>query len=202
MTGEIALKDALHIASQKETNPEPESITHNVNMGIHHGVRAYLAAYNSSQAARVWNLALRDMITEDNPYMEILIPQVDLELDFENLSRREMQACYESELEKALEEVDEFKWVEKSETKSKPRLGVYIESAENGVAITSISEHSIAESADLKSGDVITSFNGVSVSSPDALIEAVQQSPTGEAVVVEFQRDGEKMTKTVTFEKK
>ena len=108
----------------------------------------------------------------------------------------------ESELEEALEQVDKFKWVEKAETKSKPRLGVYIESAENGVAITSISENSIAESADLKSGDVITSFNGVSVSSPDALIEAVQQSPTGQAVVVEFQRDGEKMTKTVTFENK
>jgi len=101
MTGEIALKDALQIATQKEANPEPESVTHNVNMGIHHGIRAYLAAYNSSQAARVWNLALRDMITEDNPYMEILIPQIDLELDAENLSRREIQACYESELEKA-----------------------------------------------------------------------------------------------------
>ena len=101
MTGEITLKDALQIATQKESNPEPESVTHNVNMGIHHGVRAYLAAYNSSQAARVWNLALRDMITENNPYMEILIPQIDLELDFENLSRREIQACYELELEKA-----------------------------------------------------------------------------------------------------
>ncbi len=101
MTGQIALKDALHVAAQKETNLQPESITHNVNMGIHHGVRAYLAAYNSSQPARVWNLALRDMITEDNPYMEILIPQIDLELDTESLSRRELQACYESELEKA-----------------------------------------------------------------------------------------------------
>jgi phosphoribosylformimino-5-aminoimidazole carboxamide ribotide isomerase len=101
MTGEIALKDALQISSQKESNPEPESVTHNVNMGIHHGIRAYLAAYNSSQAARVWNLALRDMVTEDNPYMEILIPQVDLELDMENMSRREIQACYESELDRA-----------------------------------------------------------------------------------------------------
>ena len=101
MTGEILLKDALDVAAQKETNLDPESITHNVNMGIHHGVRAYLAAYNSSQAARVWHLALRDMITEDNPYMELLIPQVDLDLDLEVLSRRELQACYESELDKA-----------------------------------------------------------------------------------------------------
>jgi len=103
MSGEIALKDALQVAAEKETNLEPESITHNVNMGIHHGVRAYLAAYNSSQAARVWNLALRDMVTEDNPYMEILIPQVDLDLDLDTatMSQRELQACYEDELDKA-----------------------------------------------------------------------------------------------------
>ncbi len=101
MTGDIALKDALQIAAQKETNLEPESITHNVNMGIHHGVRAYLAAYNSSQATRVWNLQLRETLTEDNPYMEILIPQVDLDFDMENMTQREIQACYQSELDKA-----------------------------------------------------------------------------------------------------
>ena len=101
MTGEIELRDALQIAAEKETNLEPESITHNVNMGIHHGVRAYLAAYNSSQAARVWNLELREMITEDNPYMEVLIPQHDLDIDIENMSQREIQACYENELDKA-----------------------------------------------------------------------------------------------------
>ena len=101
INGDIALTDALHVAAQKETNLEPESITHNVNMGIHHGVRAYLAAYNSSQATRVWNLALRDMITEDNPYMEVLIPQADLELDIANMTRREIQSCYETELDRA-----------------------------------------------------------------------------------------------------
>ena len=101
MTGEIELRDALQIAAEKETNLEPESITHNVNMGIHHGVRAYLAAYNSSQAAREWNLELREMITEDNPYMEVLIPQHDLDIDIENMSQREIQACYENELDKS-----------------------------------------------------------------------------------------------------
>lgn len=101
LSGEIDLRDALQVASEKETNLEPESITNNVNMGIHHGVRAYLAAYNSSQAARVWNLALRDMLTEDNPYMEVLIPQVDLDIDLDALSPREIQAAYEAELDKA-----------------------------------------------------------------------------------------------------
>ena len=101
MTGQIKLSDALQVAAAKETNVEPESITSNVNMGIHHGVRAYLAAYNSSQAARVWNLALRDRLSEDNPYMEVLIPQQDLEIDAETMSQRELQACYETELDKA-----------------------------------------------------------------------------------------------------
>jgi nucleoside 2-deoxyribosyltransferase len=101
ITGQIKLADALQVASEKETNLEPESITSNVNMGIHHGVRAYMAAYNSSQAARVWNLALRDTLTEDNPYMEVLIPQVDLKIDTDALSPREVQACYEAELERS-----------------------------------------------------------------------------------------------------
>ena len=101
MTGQIDLRDALQVAAEKETNLEPESITSNVNMGIHHGVRAYLAAYNSSQAARVWNLELRDRLSEDNPYMEVLIPQQDLDIEAEIMSQRELQACYESELDKA-----------------------------------------------------------------------------------------------------
>jgi nucleoside 2-deoxyribosyltransferase len=49
----------------------------------------------------VWNLALRDTLTEDNPYMEVLIPQHDLEINVEVLSPRELQAAYETELEKA-----------------------------------------------------------------------------------------------------
>ena len=101
MTEEISIEDAIRVASEKETPLEPESITHNVNMGIHHSVHAYLASYTSSQPARVWNLALRNQITEDNPYMSVLIPQVDLDIDAESLSPRELQAAYETELDKA-----------------------------------------------------------------------------------------------------
>lgn len=101
LSGRIKLRDALRVAAEKEINLEPESITSNVNMGIHHGVRAYLAAYNSSQASRVWNMALRDTLTEDNPYMGVLIPQIDLQIDIDALSPRELQACYEAELDKA-----------------------------------------------------------------------------------------------------
>jgi phosphoribosylformimino-5-aminoimidazole carboxamide ribotide isomerase len=101
ISNDISLSDALEVAAQRETSLEPESITPNVKMGIHHGVRAYLAAYNSSQATLVWNLALRVAITTDNPYMEVTIPQVDLDVDISALSPRELQAYYEAELEKA-----------------------------------------------------------------------------------------------------
>jgi len=99
ITGDISLADALEVAAQKETSTELDSITQNVKMGIHSGIRAYLAAYNSSQASRVWNLALRDMLTSDNPYMEIMIPQIDLDVDIDKLSSRELQALYEAELD-------------------------------------------------------------------------------------------------------
>lgn len=98
---DIMLEDALHIAAQQETSPEPESITPIVKMGLHNGVRAYLAAYNSSQASRVWNLALKDTITNDNPYMEVVIPQVVLVGDDQVGTPREIQAQYEAEIEKA-----------------------------------------------------------------------------------------------------
>ena len=101
LNGEIDFREALRIAAQKGEQLEPESVTPNVKLGIHHSVRAYLAAYNSSQAARVWNLQLRDRLTEDNPYMEVLIPQHDLDIDIDTMSPRELQACYEGELNRA-----------------------------------------------------------------------------------------------------
>jgi len=101
MTGDILLEDVLRIAVEKDLSPEPETITPNVKMGMQQGIRAYLAAYNTSQASRVWNLALRETITDDNPYMEISIPQVDLEIDEDNMTPRQIQACYEAELDKS-----------------------------------------------------------------------------------------------------
>ena len=101
MTGDILLEDVLRIAAQKDSSPEPETITPNVKMGMQQGIRAYLAAYNTSQASRVWNLALRETITDDNPYMEISIPQVDLEIDEDNMTPRQIQECYEAELDKS-----------------------------------------------------------------------------------------------------
>ena len=60
---------------------------------------SYLAAYNTSQASRVWNLALRDAITDANPYIEVTIPQHDLELEEGPLTPRDVQQRYQDELD-------------------------------------------------------------------------------------------------------
>jgi nucleoside 2-deoxyribosyltransferase len=99
MTGDILLEEALQVAAQKETNPEPETITPNAKMGIHQGIRAYLAAYNTSQASRVWNLTLREAITDANPYIEVSIPQLDLDVEEVQLSPRDIQQLYQDELD-------------------------------------------------------------------------------------------------------
>ena len=99
MTGDILLEDALQVAAQKDTSPEPEAITQNVKMGVHQGIRAYLSAYNTSQAAKVWNLALREAITDANAYIEISIPQHDLAIDDDQLTPRDIQQVYQNELD-------------------------------------------------------------------------------------------------------
>lgn len=101
VTGVFSLEDALKVASQIDKVLEPEYVTKNVDMGMHRSVRAYMAAYNSSQASRVWNLGFRAAVVETNPYMEVLIPQIDLTVDFDTMSAREAQKCYEEELDKS-----------------------------------------------------------------------------------------------------
>lgn len=94
----FSLEEALAVASQKETSPEPETLMPVVSSGIYKGLKAYLAAYSLSQAARWWNTALREAITANNPYLEIAIPQEDLQIDPQTMSPREIQANYEKQL--------------------------------------------------------------------------------------------------------
>lgn len=101
ISGEVTIEDALEIASQREVQLQPDSVTQNLSMGAYYGVRLYLAAYNSSQASRIWNTALRDVISAEHPHLEISFPQVDLDLDKQSLTPRQMQAAYEEELDKS-----------------------------------------------------------------------------------------------------
>ena len=97
----FSLQEALDVAAQRETSPEPEVETSVSVRGIQHPVKVYLASYALSPAVRWWNQDLRQAITDDNPYIEMLIPQEDLDIDPAELSPRELQAAYEKVVDDA-----------------------------------------------------------------------------------------------------
>ena len=69
-------------------------------------------------------------------------------------------------------------------------VGIHIEDVTGGAKITSIKSGSPADTAGLKVGDVITRYDGKTVSSADELTKAVFDSKVGETVTVTVQRDG------------
>lgn len=83
----------------------------------------------------------------------------------------------------------------------KPRFGVGIDQAEDGGAlVTQVYEGSLADQAGLQEGDIITAFNGVQMSDPEALIKAVRAAEAGQEVTIDYQRDGATQTTKTTFE--
>ena len=112
----FSLQEALDVAAQRETSPEPEVETSVSVRGIQHPVKVYLASYSLSPAVRWWNQDLRQAVTDDNPYIEMLIPQEDLDIDPAELTPRELQAAYEKVVDDAdavvvlLDSIDHEAW--------------------------------------------------------------------------------------------
>ena len=63
---------------------------------------------------------------------------------------------------------------------------------ETGALVQSVTTESPAESAGLKSGDVITEIDGVSVATPQDLVDAVGAKKPGDTVTLTVIRSGEK----------
>jgi putative serine protease PepD len=78
-------------------------------------------------------------------------------------------------------------------------LGVTITSAAGGAKIGCIVNGGPADSAGLKQGDVITSFDGRTIASADALTAAVTQAKSGEKVTVTVQQSGSTKQVAVTL---
>ena len=78
-------------------------------------------------------------------------------------------------------------------------LGVRIESVSGGAKITTIVGDAPAAKAGLKVGDVITAFNGKTITSADELTAAVTAAKAGEQVTVTVRRDGTTKHVTVTL---
>jgi putative serine protease PepD len=88
----------------------------------------------------------------------------------------------------------------KGQKVSHPFLGVSVTPDDTGGArIASITANSPAAAAGLKEGDVINKFGDRVVNDSDDLVSAVQSGNVGDRVTVEFNRNGEKMTATVTL---
>jgi putative serine protease PepD len=89
----------------------------------------------------------------------------------------------------------------KGEKVAHPYLGVFIRTPANqsGAQIAQLKNGSPAASAGLKVGDVITSFGGESIASPDELTAAVGAKKPGDNVSVTYVRDGKTHTAEVTI---
>jgi putative serine protease PepD len=83
---------------------------------------------------------------------------------------------------------------------SHPYLGVSVTAAEAGGAqVGGVTDNSPAAKAGLQKGDIITKFGSKVINSSDDLVSAVQSGKVGQQVMVEFTRNGEAKTATVTL---
>jgi putative serine protease PepD len=76
-------------------------------------------------------------------------------------------------------------------------LGVTSSPHPNGAEIQGVTPGSPAQSAGLRSGDVITGVDGRDVAAPEDVSEAIDQLEPGDEIQVEVSRDGEQRTVTV-----
>ncbi len=79
-------------------------------------------------------------------------------------------------------------------------LGITMEKATtDGVVISDIVEHSAAEAASLKSGDVITALDGKKMNRVDDVIEHIQSLEVGDALNVTYLRNGQNYSTIATL---
>ena len=87
------------------------------------------------------------------------------------------------------------------QTVQHPYLGVFVQTPANrsGAEVAQVKSGSPAADAGLKAGDVITSFGGETIQSPDDLTAAVAAKAPGNKVTVTYVRNGTTKTTQVTI---
>lgn len=71
-----------------------------------------------------------------------------------------------------------------------------------GLTVKSVVNNGPAEKSGLKENDVLTSFNGTELKSPQQLYDLVVAQKKGDKAKVAYKRDGKKKTATITLEEK
>jgi len=85
------------------------------------------------------------------------------------------------------------------QTSTPPFMGVATQQTQGGLQVVEVVANSAAAKAGLQTGDVITEFDGDTVTTPAQLGNAVAQHDVGDQVKVTFTRDGQSKTVTVTL---
>jgi len=115
----IVLDAALRLAAQPGARAQPgDSPRLGALKVAGEGVRVYLSAYSSSPSARWWNRELRRAISEDNTYVEVSVPQEDLQAEAAqpHADAKTLQQRYLEELDRAdvvlavLDEIENEAW--------------------------------------------------------------------------------------------
>jgi Do/DeqQ family serine protease len=73
---------------------------------------------------------------------------------------------------------------------------------DEGVYVTDVSDDGAAKSAGIKTGDIITKVNGVSVSSGPEMVEQVARYKPGDKITVTYLRNGKESTANLTLKNK
>ncbi len=89
--------------------------------------------------------------------------------------------------------------VEAAEAPPRPRLGVIIESGDDGVQVRQVVDGSVAARSGIRDGDIITSAAGFVTRSTGDLIEIIQRQAPGTWLPLELRRDGKTLRLTAEF---
>jgi len=84
-------------------------------------------------------------------------------------------------------------------TAVRPRLGVAIETAPNGVRVVQVESRSVAESAGVRAGDVVTEIAGVPAKNTGDMIEVVQRQAPGTWLPLKVRRGAEMLELIAKF---
>ncbi len=87
------------------------------------------------------------------------------------------------------------------ESDHKPKLGVMIENADNGVAVLEVMENTPAARAGLKVSDIITKVDAAEVMTIEELLASLKAKEYGDEVTITYLRDGKKSTTKATLAK-
>ena len=85
------------------------------------------------------------------------------------------------------------------EPPARPRLGVMIEGADDGVRVMEVVDNSVAADSGLRAGDVIQSAAGFETSTTTELVEIIQRQAPGTWLPLQVLRDGDRLDITARF---